>query len=134
VSGRTLAELREEFAAQAAPFADCEVKLCELVREGADLERRIEQRVAAMLRHGLMNEVRGLLANGLKRNPSAAKAIGYRETVDCIEGRLPENELGPAIARNTRALVKKQRTWFRTQLPAHRQIDASQAEPGGLFG
>jgi tRNA dimethylallyltransferase len=78
-------------------------------------------------------EVRGLLARGLRDNPSAAKAIGYRETIDCLEGRLPEAELAAAIARNTRALVRKQRTWFRTQLPAHRTVDAATADIATLF-
>jgi len=135
-SGRTLAELEKEFAEQPGPFADCEVRLCELVREKADLERRIEERVGQMLRAGLVEEVRGLLGRGLKENPSAAKAIGYRETIDFIEGRLPapsrsngpERGLAAAIARNTRALVKKQRTWFKTQLPPHAVVDAASAD------
>jgi tRNA dimethylallyltransferase len=132
-SGRTLADLQAEFAALPAPFADCEVKLVELVRELPDLEERIGQRVAAMLQAGLIGEVRGLLAQGLKQNPSAAGAIGYRETVDCLEGRLPEPGLAAAIARNTRALVRKQRTWFKTQLPAHPQVAAASATADGLF-
>ncbi|MDI1334875.1 MAG: tRNA (adenosine(37)-N6)-dimethylallyltransferase MiaA [Lacunisphaera sp.] len=132
-SGRTLAELRKDFAAQPAPFADFTVKLTELVRDPAELDQRIEQRVAAMLRDGLVAEVRGLLAKGLTQNPSAARAIGYRETVDFLEGRLPEAELGAAIAKNTRALVKKQRTWFKTQLPPHRQPAAATIEVRELF-
>ena len=133
-SGRTLAELKEDFTAQPAPFADCEVKLVELVREKTELERRIEQRVAAMLSAGLVAEVRGLLAMGLKLNPSAARAIGYRETIDVIEGRLPEGDLAATIAQNTRALVKKQRTWFKTQLPVHRQLAPDSARLDELFG
>ncbi len=132
-SGRTLAELKEDFTAQPVPFADCAVKLVELVREKAELEQRIEQRVAAMLRAGLVDEVRALLATGLKLNPSAARAIGYRETIDFIEGRLPEAELAATIAQNTRALVKKQRTWFKTQLPVHRMIAAGTARVDELF-
>ena len=132
-SGRTLAELLKDFAAQPAPFADFTVKLTELVREPAELDRRIEQRVAVMLRAGLVEEVRGLLAKGLQQDPSAARAIGYRETVDFLEGRLMEPELGAAIVKNTRALVKKQRTWFKTQLPAHRQPDAATLEVRELF-
>jgi tRNA dimethylallyltransferase len=126
--------LQAAFAAQPAPFSDFEVRLCELVREPAELDARIAERVAAMLRAGLVEEVRGLLARGLKQNPSAASAIGYRETVDFIEQRLPESELAPAIVRNTRGLVKKQRTWFKTQLPAHAQVAAAGATLDGLFG
>jgi tRNA dimethylallyltransferase len=133
VSGRTLAELQADFAAQPAPFADYEVKLCELVREPAELDTRIAARVTAMLQAGLVDEVRGLLARGLKQNPSAAGAIGYRETIDVIEGRLPETALAPLIVKNTRALAKKQRTWFKTQLPAHPQVAAVSADGRELF-
>jgi tRNA dimethylallyltransferase len=132
-SGRTLAALQKDFDAQPAPFADCTVKLCELVREPADLDNRIAQRVAAMLDTGLVAEVRGLLALGLKQNGSVAQAIGYRETMDCIEGRLPEAELAATIVTHTRALVKKQRTWFKTQLPAHRQLAAATAKVAEIF-
>lgn len=132
-TGRPLAELLAEFAAQPGPFADCEVRLCELVREKPDLERRIEARVAEMLKTGLVDEVRGLLGRGLKENPSAAKAIGYRETIDFSEGRLPESDLAATIVKNTRALVKKQRTWFKTQLPPHPAVEADSAGPDRLF-
>ncbi|MBX3735876.1 MAG: tRNA (adenosine(37)-N6)-dimethylallyltransferase MiaA [Candidatus Didemnitutus sp.] len=133
-SGRPLAELQAEFAARPGPFADFEVRLCELVREPVELEERVEARVRQMLRDGLVAEVRGLLAGGLKENPSAAKAIGYRETIDFLEGRLAEAELRPAIVKNTRALVKKQRTWFKTQLPEHRRVAAAVARVEELFG
>jgi tRNA dimethylallyltransferase len=132
-SGRTLAELQAEFVARPGPFADCEVRATELVREMDDLVQRIDQRVQQMLRAGLVEEVRGLLSRGLKENPSAAKAIGYRETIDFLAGRLPETELAAAIARNTRALVKKQRTWFKTQLPEHRRLEAATARVEELF-
>ena len=132
-AGRTLAALQADFDALPPPFADCRVELCELVREPADLDARIARRVAAMLAAGLVAEVRGLLAQGLRENPSVAGAIGYRETVDFIEGRLPEAELAGAIVRNTRALVKKQRTWFKAQLPPHRQVAAATAQAGELF-
>ena len=132
-SGRTLADLKMDFAAQPGPFADCEVRLCELVREKAELDQRITQRVAAMLQAGLMDEVRRLLAGGLRQNPSAARAIGYRESIDCIEQRLPEGDLAETIGQSTRALVKKQRTWFKTQLPAHRQVPAATVQFSELF-
>ncbi|HET7534945.1 MAG TPA: tRNA (adenosine(37)-N6)-dimethylallyltransferase MiaA [Candidatus Didemnitutus sp.] len=132
-SGRTLAALKEEFDAQPSAFAHYEVQLCELVREKEDLDRRIATRVDAMLRAGLVDEVRRLLECGLKENPSASRAIGYRETIDFIEGRLTQAELAPAITKNTRALVKKQTTWFKTQLPEHRQVAAERARVEELF-
>jgi tRNA dimethylallyltransferase len=132
-SGRTLAALAAEFAARPGPFADWDVRLVELVRPPEELDRRIAARVDAMLAAGLVEEVRGLLGRGLRDNPSAAGAIGYRETIAHLEGRLPAAALAPAIVRDTRALVRKQRTWFRTQLPPHRQVSAADATVDALF-
>lgn len=123
-SGRELRELAAEFARQPAPFADHRIDVCELERPPAELAARIERRVAAMLQAGLIEEVRHLRRAGLERNPSAARAIGYREVLAYLDGRLPEAALAGEIVKNTRALVKKQRTWFRTQLPPHRVIAA----------
>ena len=134
-SGRTLAELHEEFARQPRPFAGFDLQLTRIEREPAGLEARIAQRVDAMLAAGLVDEVRRLRAGGLERNPSAARAIGYREVIAFLDGALPESALAAEIAKNTRALVKKQRTWFRTQLPAHRVIAAADLrEVDQLFG
>lgn len=125
-AGRTIAELAQAFAEQPGPFAEYRVELVRLDRESDDLQRRIEARVAAMLRDGLVEEVRRLRTEGLAENPSAARAIGYRETLAMLDGLLPPGRLAAEIAQNTRALVKKQRTWFRTQLPPHRAIAASE--------
>jgi tRNA dimethylallyltransferase len=128
-SGRTLSELTADFARAKSPFDGWRVHLARLDRAPSDLEPRIAARVEAMLRAGLVDEVRRLLDAGLRSNPSAARAIGYRETIEAIEGRAPTEGLAQAITKDTRALVKKQRTWFRTQLPAHRVVDAS--DPSG---
>ena len=133
-SGRTLAALAEEFARLPGPFAGWTVELTRIERPPAELEQRIEARVAAMLRAGLVAEVQRLGAVGLRENPSAARAIGYRETIDFLDGKLAESELAGAIAQNTRALVKKQRTWFRTQLPPHREVRAEGLTVDALFG
>ena len=124
VSGRPLLELLEEFARQPGPFSEWEMTLTELERPATELNERILRRVAAMLREGLVDEVKGLLVRGLRENQSAARAIGYREVIDFLDGKLGEGKLAAEIAANTRALVKKQRTWFRTQLPVHEVVRA----------
>ena len=133
VTGMPLLELQAEFAIRPGPFADFEVRLCELERPADELTARVESRVHAMLRAGLVEEVRRLIPSGLRENSSAAGAIGYRETLEFFEGKLSEPELTEAIIRNTRALVRKQRTWFRTQLPAHQPVPAATAEMTSLF-
>jgi tRNA dimethylallyltransferase len=117
-----LRELAAEFARQAAPFADWQITLTELIRPADELDERIAARVSTMLANGLVEEVRRLRSEGLEQNPSAARAIGYREVIAMLDGLLPADQVAATIAKNTRALVKKQRTWFRTQLPPHLAI------------
>ena len=70
---------------------------------------------------------------GLEKNPSAARAIGYREVLAMLAGELREEDLAGEIAKNTRGLVRKQRTWFRTQLPEHRVVAAGVVDAARLF-
>ncbi|MDR2675681.1 MAG: tRNA (adenosine(37)-N6)-dimethylallyltransferase MiaA [Opitutaceae bacterium] len=132
-SGRTLAGLAADFARRPGAFAGWRVRVVCLERDAAALRERAGARVEGMLRAGLVGEVARLRAAGIERNPSAAGAIGYRETLAMLDGRLPPGGLAAEITRNTCALMKKQRTWFRTQLPAHRTVDAARAGIEGLF-
>jgi tRNA dimethylallyltransferase len=70
-----------------------------------------------MLESGLIDEVKGLLKMGIEENSNAANAIGYRESIAFLRGEIEESELLPLIIKNTNGLVKKQKTWFRSQLP-----------------
>ena len=118
-----------EFFATVAQTAFCNP----FSEQRAELDERIDARVRQMLAAGLVDEVRRLVAAGLKANSSAARAIGYRETIDCLEGRMREDELSSAIGKNTRALVRKQLTWFRTQLPPHGLRSAGETDGRPLF-
>ena len=76
--------------------------------------RRIEQRVAAMIDAGFVDEVRALDArpNGLSRG--ALQAIGYRELFAFVRGELPTIDDATArIVTRTRAFARRQRMWFR---------------------
>lgn len=115
-SGKDLPTLQAEFAARPEPFADCVKHYILLERDKENLKQRVAHRAELMLEAGLIAEVESLLVQGLKENPSAASAIGYRETIAFLEGELKRDELLPAIVQNTLHLVKKQGTWFRTQI------------------
>ncbi len=132
-TGLPLNELLEKFQAKPGPFADYRIQLTRIDRDRAELQDRIVRRIETMLKDGLIDEVRRLRAHGLEKNPSAAKAIGYRETLAHLDGVLSEPELGPAITTNTVKLVKKQQTWFRTQLPQHLVLPAEQVSLEALF-
>ncbi|MDP4611546.1 MAG: tRNA (adenosine(37)-N6)-dimethylallyltransferase MiaA [Opitutales bacterium] len=115
-SGKSLPDLQAEFAARPEPFGEFEKKLILLERDTENLKQRIAQRAQNMVNDGLIYEVEKLVELGIRKNPSASSAIGYRETLAFLDHKLEMRELVPEIVQNTVHLVKKQRTWFRTQI------------------
>jgi tRNA dimethylallyltransferase len=87
------------------------------------LHRRIAGRVDAMLADGLIDEVRGVLAQGVPADAPGLDGVGYREVVAVLQGRLPQAALREAMVIATRQYAKRQETWFRHQLS--RQPSAS---------
>ncbi len=86
-----------------------------LARERSDLARRIELRVDAMFREGLVEEVRGLLERGLRGNRTAMQAIGYRQVVEHLEGTRGYLATVEEVKVRTRQYARRQGTWFRRQ-------------------
>jgi tRNA dimethylallyltransferase len=80
------------------------------------LYRRIDARVDRMLEAGLVEETRAVLARGVPPDAPGLDAVGYREVVAMLCGRLPAAELRDAIITATRRYAKRQETWFRNQL------------------
>lgn len=116
-SGKTCAQLAADFAALPCPFGEIKrnVRILELPKE--NLEEKIRARTEDMIARGLVDETRELIKAGIKQNPSARAAIGYRETIEWIEsGGSDVSELSRQIAANTLALVKKQRKYFKNSL------------------
>lgn len=130
-SGRDMATLKAEMDAQTNSLIRARKVTGRLSREREDLDRRIAQRVDEMLADGLIPEVKGLLARGLGKNPSAVSAVGYRETIEWLQHPGSKDALAAAIAGNTRRLARKQLSWFRNQLPEHRVIDLQEGGEDG---
>ncbi|MFN2517957.1 MAG: tRNA (adenosine(37)-N6)-dimethylallyltransferase MiaA, partial [Jatrophihabitantaceae bacterium] len=75
-----------------------------------------------------LGEVRGLLPAGLRESPTAGKALGYAQLLDCLDAA-GEIRRDPALAveatiRATRRFVRRQRSWFRRD-PRVRWLDAT---------
>lgn len=77
------------------------------------LNALIEARVDAMMEAGLLGEVTRLVDAGFAASLTAKQAIGYKELIDYLEGRVSLEEAVTAIKQATRRLAKRQRTWFR---------------------
>ena len=129
-SGRSVLALRRDFESQTSVFHDYEKRVCCLRREREDLKRRISLRVRAMLEAGLVEEVRGLMKAGIERNPSAASAIGYRETIVHIKEGGSLEDLENTIVQNTCALLKKQYSWLKKQIFQEREMFLNESETG----
>ena len=81
--------------------------------EPAVLRARIEERVRAMVAIGLLDEVRGLVKNGVGPSLTAGQAIGYAEVIDHLAGRISLDEAIAGTVKRTRALARRQMAWFR---------------------
>jgi tRNA dimethylallyltransferase len=127
-TGKPLAELQQAYHDMPAPFPEYEKKLCLLSRAPEDLWTRIQLRTKKMLDAGLIDEVRSLRANGLERNVSAASSIGYREVLEWLDKGGSTDDLAERISIDTRQLVKKQRSFFKNQLPPAHVVELL---PGG---
>lgn len=110
-SGRPLRELRRrrEHPSRARP------RVLVLRREPADLRARIECRVERMFADGLVEETRRLLDAGLRQNRTASQAIGYRQVVDHLDGRLSLEAVREQVRWKTWQYARRQMIWFRTQ-------------------
>ena len=74
---------------------------------------RIDLRVEIMLKQGLVEEIRNLLASGIPEKCTAMQAIGYKEFVDALDGRCTIEEAAAQVQQSSRRYAKRQLTWFR---------------------
>jgi len=85
----------------------------------AVLAERIEQRTDAMLRAGWEEEVRELMQT-VPEDAPAWNATGYEAVRERVRGALTRDGMRARILVETRQYAKRQRTWFRHQLPDER--------------
>lgn len=88
-----------------------------LSRQADDLRERIDLRVEAMFRGGLVAETEQLLKRGLATNKVAMQALGYRQVIEHLEGKRDLAETIELVKIRTRQFAKRQMTWLRHQLP-----------------
>jgi tRNA dimethylallyltransferase len=97
-----------------------------LLPDRALLHERIAQRFDAMLRMGLVEEVKALRRKyRLTAAMPSMRAVGYRQVWEYLEGRIDKAELREKGIAATRQLAKRQLTWLRS-FP-----DLLRLDPGG---
>lgn len=74
-----------------------------------ELDRLIDRRNAAMREQGFVDEVRRIRS---RLGATAARALGYQQIIDMLDGLHDEDEAFAEIAQKTKRLARKQMGWF----------------------
>jgi len=93
------------------------------------LQPRLAERTRRMWQDGLLDEVQGLLPQGLADGTTAARAIGYAQALAVLRGDLDVADGIEETIRLTWRVVRRQRAWFNRDDGAVR-LDGS--DPGAV--
>lgn len=77
------------------------------------LYQRINVRVEQMFEKGLLQEVEGLLNDGVLPTAQCMQGIGYKEIIEGVQTGASEQEIIEIIQKNTRNYAKRQITFFK---------------------
>jgi tRNA dimethylallyltransferase len=111
-TGRPIGELHRSGA---EPLRGFETLVVGLAPDRARLREAVARRTREMFAGGLLEEVRGLLARGYGGQLRPLQAIGYRQAVAALAGRLGAAEAEAEVVTETLRFAKRQMTWFRHQ-------------------
>jgi tRNA dimethylallyltransferase len=100
------------------PESECPRRVFWLAPPRAWLHERINRRVDLMFAAGLVDEVRRLISQPGGLGRTASQALGYKEVIDHLEGRLTLDECIVQVKTRTRQFAKRQETWFRNLVEA----------------
>ena len=114
LSGRSISQWQAEHALAEAPFAALTIIVD---RPPGEMAERLERRTRLMFQRGLVEEVEGLLTQGWPEDLKPFGSIGYKETVQYLRGQINLDEAMEKTLIATRQYAKRQRTWFRGQMP-----------------
>ena len=84
-----------------------------LTMDRKKLYERINLRVDMMLNEGLIVEVKRLKSEGLTRENSSMKAIGYKEVLSFLDGEISYERMVELIKQHSRNYAKRQLTFLR---------------------
>jgi tRNA dimethylallyltransferase len=130
LTGTPLSALHGSSKKNELPF---EIRAFALIPEDrAILHRRIEERFDAMLKDGLVEEVKALRKR-FDLNPAmpSMRAVGYRQVWEHLEGEYGQDLLRQKGIAATRQLAKRQMTWLRS-FPDLLRLDAGGAQGGAV--
>lgn len=117
-NGRRLVRALEVVTATGQPFpvglpdVAAGTTIVHVRRERSALVAALDARVERMWASGMLDEVRALVEAGLERGTTAQAAIGYRQALDQLHGRIDEDAAIAETQRLTRRYARRQVSWF----------------------
>ena len=115
MTGISMSETARRAKSRPSPYDGCLIVLD--AHDRAFLYDRIDRRVDIMVREGLLDEARAVLASG--QAATAMQAIGYNELSPWYAGELSLEEALENLKRGTRRYAKRQLSWFRRMEGVH---------------
>ena len=112
LTGRPLSEWQKEHGFQEDLFDTLKIGL---LRERAELYDLINSRTERMIKEGLLEEVRGLVARGFHLDLKSLRSVGYRQMGQVLRGSQSMEAALEEMKQETRHLAKRQLTWFRRE-------------------
>ncbi len=109
-SGITMSEQNLNSKKEPSPY---DLSYLALTAPREYIYKRINKRVDIMLEKGLIEEVEALNKMGLDKTYNSMQGIGYKQTLDYLEGKMSLSELSELIKQESRRYAKRQLTWFR---------------------
>jgi tRNA dimethylallyltransferase len=94
--------------------------------ERSELHARVNDRVDSMFRAGLLEEVQSLVEKFGLLGRTASQAVGYKESIEFLNGRITESMLKDQVKAHTRQFVRRQEIWFRS-MPLLKKLQATNA-------
>lgn len=88
-----------------------------LYRSREELYPIIDKRIDEMMASGFLAEVEGLLRKGYSPDLPAFSAIGYKQLIQYLQGKMSLEEAIREMKRMTRIFIRRQSNWFRNDDP-----------------
>ena len=121
LTGKPISELQSQWGGLRN---DIDVRLACLNLPRAELYRRIDARVDAMLAAGWIDECRALLNLAPPLSKEASQALGYRTLFEHLSGRITLKDARDRICFDTHHFARRQLNWFR-HMPSIRFVEVA---------
>jgi tRNA dimethylallyltransferase len=111
LTGQKPSELRKEWDAD-RPREGYAFIMLGISRKRDELYRRIDDRIAGMMSNGLLDEV-GRIWQGGGFSRTSREAIGYRQLIEYLDGKIELDEAVRRIRKATHDFARRQENWFK---------------------